>query len=114
MAERAPRRGITVPLRDLSFWEYRPPMAPDEDCRTSPKNQPAAKILQRRARRPRNRDCLLKGCGQEFRPQQPLARYCGETCREQARQWRGGEGRGGYGRAADGQQKRGEPRARPP
>jgi hypothetical protein len=81
-------------------------MAPDEDCPPSPKNQPAAKILQHRAGRPRNRDCLLKGCEREFRPQQPLARYCREACREQVRQWRAWKARQRYRQSANGKQKR--------
>lgn len=83
-------------------------MAPAEDCLTSPRNQPTAKILwrQRRARRPRSRDCLLKGCEREFRPQQPLARYCREACREQARQWRAWKARRRYRQSTNGRQKR--------
>src|ERR1700752_2781448 len=81
-------------------------MAPDEDCPPSPKNQPAAKILQHRARRPRNRDGLLKGCEREFRPQQPLARYCREACREQVRQWRAWKTGQRYRQSANGKQKR--------
>lgn len=82
-------------------------MARDEDCQTSPKNQPA-KVLwhQRRTRRPRNRDCLLKGCERSFRPQQPLARYCSAACREQARQWRAWKARRRYRQSANGKQKR--------
>jgi hypothetical protein len=83
-------------------------MAPDEDCLSSPKNQPAATIFWHpcRARRPRNRDCLLKGCEREFRPQQPLVRYCREACREQARQWRAWKARRRYRQSANGKQKR--------
>jgi hypothetical protein len=38
-------------------------------------------------RRPRTRRCLLKGCEQRFHPRQARQRYCGEVCREAARQW---------------------------
>jgi hypothetical protein len=83
-------------------------MAPGEDCPTSPKNQPPAKVTwrKRRARRPRRRVCLLKGCGRVFRPQQPLARYCSEKCREQARRWRQWKARRRYRRSPNGQQRR--------
>jgi hypothetical protein len=66
-----------------------PPIASGEDYPTSPKNQPPTKVSffwhKRRARRPRRRVCLLKGCGRVFRPQQLLARYCSEQCLDQAR-----------------------------
>jgi hypothetical protein len=88
-----------------------PPMAPGEDCPTPPKNQPPAKVAKfpwhtRRARRPRRRVCLLKGCGRVFRPRQPLARYCSEACREQARRWRQWKARRRYRRSPNGQQRR--------
>jgi hypothetical protein len=42
------------------------------------------------SRRPRSRQrrCLLKGCGQCFRPSHPQHRYCSGPCREAARRWR--------------------------
>lgn len=83
-------------------------MARGEDCPTPAKNQPPAKVpwRRRRARRPRRRVCLLKGCKRVFRPQQPLARYCREACREQARRWRQWKARRRYRRSANGQQRR--------
>lgn len=36
----------------------------------------------------RSRRCLLKGCGQWFRPTRPQCRYCSLACREAARRWR--------------------------
>jgi hypothetical protein len=66
-------------------------MGPDKVSPTPPKNQDAGIIpgtegYRRRAHRPRRRVCLLKGCGQVFRPEQPMARYCSEACRKQARE----------------------------
>ncbi len=83
-------------------------MTPGEDCLTSAKNQPPARILRwkRRARRPRRRVCLLKGCGRIFRPQQPLARYCSEACRAEARRWRQWKARRRYRQSSNGKQKR--------
>jgi hypothetical protein len=83
-------------------------MALGEDCPTSAKNQLPAKILwrKRRARRPRRRVCLLKGCGRIFRPQQPMARYCSEACREEARRWRQWKARRRYRQSSNGKQKR--------
>lgn len=86
-------------------------MAPGEDCPTPPKNQAPAKVAKvpwrkRRARRPRRRVCLLKGCRRVFRPQQPLARYCSKPCREQARRWRQWKARRRYRRSSNGQQRR--------
>ena len=83
-------------------------MAPGEDCPTAPKNQapPKAPWRQRRARRPRSRVCLLKGCGRVFRPEQPLARYCSEACRVEARRWRQWKARRRYRQSPQGKQKR--------
>lgn len=83
-------------------------MAPGEDCPTPAKNQPPTKVpwRKRRARRPRRRVCLLKGCEHVFRPQQPLARYCSEACCEQARRWRLWKARRRYRRSSNGQQRR--------
>ena len=86
-------------------------MGPDKDSSSPAKNQatretPGTKRGGRRARRPRRRVCLLKGCEQVFRPQQPLARYCSEACREQARRWRQWKARRRYRQSPNGQQKR--------
>jgi len=45
------------------------------------------RTAKRRARRPRRRRCLLKGCERQFRPQHPWSRYCGDDCRSKARRW---------------------------
>jgi len=45
------------------------------------------KSRRRRARRPRTRCCLLKGCRRRFRPQQASERYCSRECRQEARKW---------------------------
>ena len=42
---------------------------------------------KRRARRPRQRKCLLKGCEQRFHPRNSRQRYCSPRCREEARTW---------------------------
>ncbi len=82
-------------------------MAPHEDPSTSLENQhPGVLGPKPRARRPRRRRCLLKGCRRKFRPQQPLARYCNEACRERARQWRAWKARRRYRQSANGKQKR--------
>ena len=79
-------------------------MAPHEDPSTSPENQLPGVLGPKR--RPRRRRCLLKGCRRKFRPQQPLARYCSEACRERARQWRAWKARRRYRQSANGKQKR--------
>jgi len=86
-------------------------MGPDQDSPVPSENQAAGTILRshgrwRRARRPRSRVCLLKGCGRVFRPQQPMARYCSEACRAEARQWRQWKARRRYRRSTNGKQKR--------
>ena len=50
------------------------------DCRSPKSQSPGAGF-------PRRRECLLKGCGNWFRPERPLARYCGQLCRAAARRW---------------------------
>ncbi len=79
-----------------------------EDPSTRSQNQATEKNprWKRRARRPRSRICLLKGCGRTFRPEHPLTRYCSAPCREQARQWREWKARHRYRQADGGRQKR--------
>jgi hypothetical protein len=86
-------------------------MGPDKDSPASPKNQATGSMLgslrcRQRARRPRRRVCLLKGCGRVFRPQQPMARYCSVARRQQARRWRQWKARRRYRQSANGKQKR--------
>jgi hypothetical protein len=59
-----------------------------------------------RARRPRSRTCLLKGCGRKFRPRHPLERYCSKHCRDQARKWRQWKARHEYRQSPHGKQVR--------
>lgn len=83
-------------------------MSPCEDPSTHPQNQAKESRQPRRprARRPRSRVCLLKGCTQTFRPDHPLERYCGDECRERARQWREWKARQRYRQSNEGKQKR--------
>ena len=82
-------------------------MGPDKDSPVRPKNQAIGSLgCRRRARRPRRRVCLLKGCGRVFRPQQPMARYCCAACGQQARRWRQWKARRRYCQSANGRQKR--------
>lgn len=63
-------------------------MGPTQDPAERRTNQGGRrKLSNRRARRPRLRRCLLKGCEHRFRPQLPWARYCSEDCRWEARHW---------------------------
>ena len=55
-------------------------LGPHQRCRKTGASQ--------RARRPRQRQCLLKGCEKHFRPTHPQARYCSPECRAEARRWR--------------------------
>ena len=86
-------------------------MGPDKDSLTPAKNRgarstPRPQGGQQRARHPRRRVCLLKGCGRVFRPQQPLARYCSEACQTEARRWRQWKARRRYRQSTNGKQKR--------
>ena len=61
---------------------------------------------KKRARRPRSRMCLLKGCGRVFRPEHRLARYCSDHCRNEAAHWRHWKARQQYRETAHGKQVR--------
>jgi len=69
------------------------------------KNQAAGR-RKRRARRPRLRWCLLKGCEQRFHPRQGWQRYCSEDCRAAARKWSRWKAQQRYRKTRAGQQKR--------
>jgi hypothetical protein len=83
-------------------------MGPCEHPTTQLQNQ--AKGIKRRnklkARRPRARKCLLKGCGRVFRPDYALARYCSEHCRNEAAKWREWKARRKYRKTERGKQVR--------
>ncbi len=83
-------------------------MGPCEHPSTHRENQAKGIIPQqkKRARRPRSRTCLLKGCGRVFRPNHPLSRYCSEHCRNQAAKWREWKARQQYRQTANGKQVR--------
>ena len=80
-------------------------MGPPESRTGHSENQATAR-RKRRARRPRRRYCLLKGCKQRFHPRQARQRYCSESCREEARKWSRWKGQQRYRETAVGQQKR--------
>jgi hypothetical protein len=84
-------------------------MGPSEDRSTREKNQAGHRRIggrRRRVRRPRSRACLLRGCKRRYRPMHPLARYCSEECREEARRWREWKARHHYRQTEGGKQKR--------
>ena len=56
-------------------------MGPSQSCRPARSVQDVSWRLSQRL-------CLLKGCGQTFRPLFPLSRYCSSACRGAARRWR--------------------------
>jgi hypothetical protein len=80
-------------------------MGPPESL-TRPRKYQAASRRKRWARRPRMRQCLLKGCDQRFHPRQARQRYCSEGCREAARRWSRHKAQERYRETAAGQQKR--------
>lgn len=61
---------------------------------------------KRPTRRPRGRQCLLKGCGRRFRPRQARERYCSQECRQGARKWSCWKARQSYRSTDAGKQKR--------
>jgi hypothetical protein len=73
---------------------------------TRPRKNQAAGRRKRRARQPRARQCLLKGCEQRFHPRQARQRYCSAECRERARKWSRWKAQQRYRETAAGQEKR--------
>ncbi len=94
-----------VPLQGRSFWESSPPMGPSESPTRRGKNQVAGR-RKRRAWRPRQRTCLLKGCEQGFHPRRARQRYCSEECRKAARKWSRWKAQQKYRTTASGKRKR--------
>jgi hypothetical protein len=61
-------------------WEQAPPVG---TCQGTRKHNRSA-----RARRPRSRSCLRKGCKRKYKPRCRIQRYCQEPeCRRQVRRW---------------------------
>jgi hypothetical protein len=85
-------------------------MGPPENPTGHPENQEGRR--KRRARRPRMRRCLLKGCEQRFHPRQGRQRYCSQRCREAARKWSRRKAQERYRETAAGQQQRNGPSRR--
>lgn len=56
----------------------------------------------------RHRICLLKGCGNRFRPECPSSRYCSEKCQAVARCWSIARAREHYRQTKRGKKKRRE------
>ena len=65
-----------------------------------------ARARQRPVRRPRARQCLLKGCERRFHPEQARQHYCSSECREAAREWSEWKARRKYRATAAGKRKR--------
>jgi hypothetical protein len=61
-------------------WEQAPPVG---TCQGTRKHNRSA-----RARRPRSRSCLRKGCKRKYKPRCRIQRYCQEPeCLRQVRRW---------------------------
>ena len=80
-------------------------MGPPKDSTKPRKDQPR-KRRRRVARRPRHRECLLKGCGKLFRPRHPSRRYCSDACGREARRWSKWKARKKYRATAKGKENR--------
>jgi hypothetical protein len=80
-------------------------VGPAEDSTRSDNDQEHRR-RKRPARHPRTRGCLLKGCGQRFRPRQVRQRYCSEECRRAARKWSRWKAQQSYRATAAGKEKR--------
>jgi hypothetical protein len=80
-------------------------MGPPENV-TRRRNNQAAGRRKRRARQPRARRCLLKGCEQCVHPRHARQRYCSAECREKAREWSWWKAQQKYRKTTGGKQKR--------
>jgi hypothetical protein len=80
-------------------------MGPPESVTRPRKNQGAGR-RERRARRPRARRCLLKGCEQRMHPRHARQRYCSAECREKARKWSRWKAQQKYRKTTGGKQRR--------
>ncbi len=80
-------------------------MGPPENLTSHSEKQESGR-RQRRARRPRARRCLLKGCEQRVHPRQARQRYCSEDCRKAARKWSRWKAQQRYRETAAGREKR--------
>lgn len=80
-------------------------MGPPKDSTKPQKDQPCNR-RRRLARRPRRRECLLKGCGKLFRPRNPNRRYCSDVCGREARRWSKWKARKKYRVTAKGKENR--------
>jgi hypothetical protein len=80
-------------------------MSLSEDVTKPAENQATSKPYCRK-KRPRTRECLLRGCGRSFRPSRALARYCSRECSAKARQWSRWKAQDSYRKKASGKAKR--------
>ena len=80
-------------------------MGPSEDCTRQPDRRERARGKRPR-RRPRGRQCLLKGCERWFRPRRARERYCSPECRDAARKWSHWKAQQKYRATAAGKKKR--------
>jgi hypothetical protein len=79
-------------------------MGPPENPTKPGKKQEGGR--RQKARQPRSRRCLLKGCEQRFHPRRARQRYCSEPCREAARKWSRWKAQQRYRARTAGRQKR--------
>jgi hypothetical protein len=73
-----------------------------ESATSHPENQAGG------GRKPRVRQCLLKGCERGYRPGSARQRYCSESCQKAARAWLQRKAQTRYRTSAAGKAKRQE------
>jgi hypothetical protein len=76
------------------------------DCTRQPERAERAGRRKWPARRPRTRQCLLKGCERCFRPRRERQRYCSRECGQAARKWSRWKAQQRYRATAAGREKR--------
>jgi len=81
-------------------------MGPPEDCTRQPGRPERGGGRKPPSRRPRTRECLLKGCARRFRPCRARERYCSHECRQAAREWSRWKAQQRYRATAAGKEKR--------
>lgn len=98
--------GFADPDPRLDLRGAQPPVGPSNHPAEARCAQAKKRTGRTRARRPRARLCLLKGCERSFRPLVPQQRYCSLACRQAAACWRRWRAQKKYRTTEKGKQRR--------
>lgn len=90
--------------RDRSSQELLGAITPENPTHLSENQERGGR--KRPSRRPRTRECLLKGYERRFRPRRARERYCSDECRRAAREWSRWKAQQSYRATTPGKEKR--------